>query len=94
LLLLLLQRDARPLFEMLVDKYRPALIERRRGPAGGEEAGGGGLMPLVQAVGARFFNIAPPRPAGMSPMLEQMMGMLSGGSGLGAAPRGVGKALR
>ncbi len=71
-----LQRDAKPLFELLLAKYEPALAR-----AGAEAGAAGALQPYVEAIGARFFDIKPPQ-SGM----EAMLANLFGGGGLPAAP--------
>ena len=68
-LLLTLERDARPLFEALCDKYRRALS---RDPEFGS---------YMVAIGSRFFGIAPPNSAANS-MLSNLMSMLKDGGGL------------
>jgi len=68
-LLLTAERDAQPLFLTLVDKYRPALVQRD--PE---------LMDLVTEVGHRFFNIQPPQNP-MQEMMKNMMGLGGGGGG-------------
>ena len=75
-LLLTLERDARPLFLTLCDKYRPALSTRE--PE---------LAQLLPAIGKRFFGIEPP----VNPMQQMMQSMLglggNGGGAGGGAPR-------
>ena len=64
------QRDARPLFEVLVAKYAQALQPR----------GGGDLSPLVASIGQKYFNIQPPQDG-----MAALMSSLFGGGGGGAA---------
>ena len=71
------QRDARPLFELLLTKYDSAL-ER----AGAEAGAAGSLMPYVEAIGARYFGIKPPQD-GLQAMMASMFG---GGGGMPARP--------
>jgi hypothetical protein len=65
-LLLTAERDAQPLFLTLVDKYRPALLQRDAE-----------LMDLVTEVGQRFFHIQPTQ----NPMQEMMKNMMGLGNG-------------
>lgn len=76
-LLLTLERDARPLFVTLVDKYARAL---------GRDASFKGY---IATIGARFYGIAPPS-TGMDAMMSNMMGMLGGGGGGGMPALGGG----
>lgn len=69
-LLLTLERDARPLFTALADKYGPALA---RDPA---------LPGYVQTIGARYYNIQPPQ-SGLAAMANSLMSLFGGGPGGG-----------
>ena len=67
-LLATLERDARPLFEMLCDKYKAALSRDET------------FRACLAAIGQRYFAIAPPR-SGMDNMMSQMMSQMMGGGG-------------
>jgi golgi to ER traffic protein 4 len=73
-LLLTLERDAKPLFLTLQEKYAPSL---KRDP---------GFADYLSAIGARFFGIAPPKD-NFSNMLSSMMNMFGGGPGKGGMPQ-------
>ena len=82
-LLATLERDARPLFEVLADKYRPAVAR--------DSSFGG----YVATIGARFYHIQPPQ-SGMQSMLANMMGggmMGGGGGGRAALPSSAGSGV-
>jgi len=69
------QRDAKPLFLLLQDRYRP-LLERNPTLGG-----------IVLSLGLRYYSIEPPV-TGMAAMMKGVMGMLGGGGAGdgGAAP--------
>lgn len=74
-LLLTLERDARPLFETLQEKYAPSIA---RDPS---------FREYLQAIGQRFYRIAVPQ-SGMAAMMKNMMGMLGGSSSGGSSSEG------
>jgi len=61
-LLQTLERDALPLFRLLMYKYKPSL---QRDPA---------IIQLLHGVAKEFFNVEPPKPQGMGGILQMMMG--------------------
>lgn len=74
-LLLTLERDARPLFEHLVDKYKPSIS---RDPT---------FEKRIKKIGEVFYNIRDaPRANSMENMMNSLMGMMGGGGAPGGNP--------
>lgn len=69
-LLLTLERDAKPLFLTLIDKYEPSLKRDSN------------FLDYLQTIGYRYYRISPPK-SGLDNMMDAMMGMFGGGGGGG-----------
>lgn len=78
-LLLTLEREARPLYLTLLDKYKPSL---NRDPEFGA---------YIQTIGLRFFGIEPPKSA-MEAMMSSMASLFGGPGGGHGGGRGAGGA--